>query len=158
MAGSDGSDDDLLLALIGVELAGAAVHDVVVATGSLDATTAAVVASFAEHHRAHAAAYADALAGDRATEPEADPDASQALLSLVFGAVDAAALLRGALAVEARMAATGVDACARAAGRQVAALAARVAAVEARHQAILTTAAGSATELATSPEDSLLRG
>ena len=150
------ADDDLLLALTGIELAAAAVQDAVVATGLLDATGNAIVTSFAEHHRAHAAAYA-ALLTEGATEPDAD--AADVLFGPVFGAVDGMSLLQGALAVEAHMAATALDACARLADQDVAALAARVAAVESRHQAVLGTALGApldGTTPAATTEGSLL--
>lgn len=134
-AGADATDDDLLLALAGIELAAATVHDAVIGTGLLDATSSALVASFAEHHRAHALAYTEHLDAD--DPPEADPDALEALFTPVFGAADAASLLQGALAIEEAMGATAVDACARLADQDTAGLVARVAAVEARHHAIL---------------------
>lgn len=155
MAGGDATDDDdLLLALAGIELAAAAVHDAVLGAGLLDATAAALVTSFAEHHRSHAAAYAGALTGGGTAEP--DPAALDALFGPVFGAPDATTLLRGALAVEVVMAATAVDACARLDDHALAALAARVAAVEARHQAVLGAALGDAAPPTTATEGSLL--
>lgn len=137
-AGADETDDDLLLALAGIELAAATVHDAVLGTGLLDATSSAFVATFAEHHRAHALAYTEQLEAD--DPPEVDPAVLEALFTPVFGAADATSLLQGALAVEEAMGATAVDACARLADRDTAALVARVAAVEARHHAILEVA------------------
>lgn len=140
MAGTGATDEDLLVLLSGIELAAAAVHDAVVNAGLLDATAAALVTSFAEHHRAHAAAYGELHPDGAATE--ADPTAIEVLFTPVFGAVDAATLLQGALDVEDVMVATAIDACARFDDHDVAELAARVAAVEARHQAILLAATG----------------
>jgi hypothetical protein len=154
VAGSDTTDDELLLALTGIELAAAAVHDAVIGAGLLDAASASLVASLAEHHRSHASAYAEALADGGAIEP--DPAAIEVLFGPMFGAPDAATLLRGALAVEVAMAATAVDACTRLDDHVVAALAARVAAVEARHQAVLGAALGDAATPTTATEGSLL--
>jgi len=132
------ADDDLLLALAGIELAAAAVHDAVLGTGLLDPAATAMVTSFAEHHRAHAAAYVERRTGGDV--PEADPDAVEALLAPVFGSADAATLLQGARTVEAAMTATAIDACGQFDDQDVAALAARIGSVEARHQSALASA------------------
>ena len=158
LLGGASRDEDVLLALAGIELAAAAVHDAVLSTGLLDPAATAMVTSFAEHHRAHAAAYVERRTdlGSEEVEPEADADALESLIAPVFGAVDANALLLGALAIEEAMVATAVDACAQLEGQSVAGLAARVAAVEARHQAAVYAALGSTDVPAAGADNSLL--
>lgn len=137
-AGTD-TDEQLLARLPGIELAAATVEEAVAASPLLDPATAALVAALAAHHRTHAAAW---------TEEGAEPDASAdaGALAVLFPAVVAAAdgpsLLAAALAVEQAMAATAGDACARLGDRHLAALAARIGAVEARHRAVLGVATG----------------
>lgn len=155
-------DDDVLAQLEGIELAAAAVHDAIVGTGLLDATAAGIVGSFAAHHRAHAESYGAGVDREDGSAPEPDAAALQALFPAVFVATDATTLLQAAFAVEQAMAATAVDACSRFSARDLATLAARVAAVEARHRAVLGVAVAATPEAATpaasATEGSLLDG
>lgn len=145
------TDTELLARLQAVELAAAALHDAVAASPLLDATTASIVSSLAAHHRAHAAGWGEGIDRADGSAAAADPDVLQALFPAIAAAADGPSMLRAALAVEQAMAATAVDACARFGSRSLASLAGRIAAVEARHNAVLAVATSSALDVVVPP-------
>lgn len=136
------ADTELLGQLEAIELAAAAVLDAIAGSLLLDPAVVPLVQACAAHHRAHATAWTEGIEREPGTVAAPDQATFDRLAPAAFVAVDSPSLLAAALAVEQAMTATAVDAAARFDGAAAAALAARIAPVEARHRSALAAALG----------------